>query len=300
MKVFKMSLGEFVFQIFLYIIYITLTLMCIYPFYYILIYSLSDPAAALKQNVTLFPVGFTLDNYARVFKLPGIFSATVVSVSRTLIGTALATFFTTMFAFVLTRPDMLFRKFMYRMTVASIYLSPGLIPWYITMKNLQLKDSFLLYVLPYIIGAFNLILVKTYMEQLPKELQEAAEIDGANVFKIFIQIIFPICKPVLAAIVLFSAVFHWNTWTDNFYLVGKANLQTLQLTLLNYLREADNIARAMTEGTNLQTIQSVKKTLTPTSIRMTLTMVVTLPILVVYPFVQKYFVKGILIGSVKG
>jgi len=300
MKKNKIRPGEIVFQVILYLIFTLLTLICIYPFYYILIYSLSDPAEALKNNVTFLPVGFTLDNYIRVFSLPGIFSSAVVSLSRTFLGTTLATFFTTMFAFVLTRKDMIFRKFIYRMTVATIYLSPGLIPWYITMKNLGLKDNFLLYILPYIIGAFNLILVKTYMEQLPVELQEAAEIDGAHVFMIFTKIIFPICKPVLAATVLFSAVFHWNAWTDNFYLVGKANLQTLQLTLLNYLREADNIARAMTDGTSLQSIQSVKKTLTPTSIRMTLTMVVTLPILLVYPFLQKYFVKGLLIGSVKG
>lgn len=296
----KINPREFTFQIILYIIFAIFSLACIYPFYYILIYSLSDPSEAMVHSVTLYPLGFTLDNYARVLRLPGILSATFVSVARTVIGTVTATFFTAMFAYVLTHKDMILRRFFYRMTVATIYLSPGLIPWFITMRNLGLKDNFLLYILPYIIGAFNLILVKTYMEQLPAELQEAAEIDGAHVFTIFIKIILPIAKPVLAATVLFSAVFHWNTWTDNFYLVSDSSLQTLQLTLLNYLRESDNIAKAVTEGSSLQNLQDVRKTLTPTSIRMTLTMVVTLPIMVVYPFVQKHFVKGILIGSVKG
>jgi putative aldouronate transport system permease protein len=287
-------LKEILFQAVLYLIFGMFTLICLYPFYYILIYSLSNPSEAMRHNITWYPRGFTLDNYSRVLNLPGILSATIVSFSRTILGTVLATFFTTMFAFVLTRKDFILRKFFYRMTVATIYLAPGLIPWYITMKNLGLKDNYLLYILPYIIGAFNLILVKTYIEQLPNELQEAAEIDGANVFRIFIKIIFPISKPVLAAIILFTAVFHWNAWTDNFYLVGKSSLQTLQLTLLNYLREADNIAKSMTDGSNLQFAQNVNRTLTPTSIRMTLTMVVTLPILVIYPSVQKYFVKGIL------
>jgi len=248
----------------------------------------------------LLPVGFTLSNYVGILSLKNIYNALGISVLRVVIGTVLGTFLTAMLAYVLTQKAMVMRKFFYRLIVISMYLNAGLIPWYLTMKTLGLKNSFLLYIIPYLIGAFNLILVKTFMEQLPQSLEESAEIDGARPFRIFTNIIIPICKPVLAAIIVFTAVFHWNAWTDNFYLVNKPNLQTLQMTLLNYLREADNIAQAVRAGNTSLNLNDIRHTLTPMSIRITLTVFVTLPIMIVYPFMQKYFIKGILLGAVKG
>jgi len=169
------------------------------------------------------------------------------------------------------------------------------------MKNLNLNDNFLLYILPGALGVFNMILIRTYMQQIPSSLQESAEIDGAGHFTIFIKIIFPLCIPVIAAVIVFVAVGHWNAWFDNFLLVKKANLQTLQLTLLNFLRESENISRAVMENRgDGNSWTTVAKALTPTSIRMTLTILVTFPVLCIYPFMQKYFLKGILMGSVKG
>ena len=296
----KMKAGYKIYQGILYTLFLLFSLVCAYPFYYLIIYSLSAPADAMKYNVVLLPVGFTFSNYIRVFSLPNIYNSLAVSVCRVVIGTTLSTLLTSMLAYVLTQKAMVFRKFFYRLIVVSMYLNAGLIPWYLTMKFLGLKNSFLLYILPYLIGAFNLILVKTFMEQLPNSLEESAEIDGARPFTIFTQIIMPICKPVLAAIIVYTAVFHWNAWTDNFYLVSKSNLQTLQMTLLNYLREADNIAQAMRSGNTALNLQDVRHTLTPVSIRITLTVFVTLPIMIVYPFMQKYFIKGMLLGAVKG
>jgi putative aldouronate transport system permease protein len=296
----KMTAGYKIYQGILYTLFLLFSLACAYPFYYLIIYSLSSPADAMKYNVVLLPVGFTFSNYIRILSLPNIYNALAVSVLRVVIGTILGTLLTAMLAYVLTQKAMVFRKFFYRLIVVSMYLNAGLIPWYLTMKFLGLKNSFLLYILPYLIGAFNLILVKTFMEQLPDSLQESAEIDGARPFTIFAQIIMPICKPVLAAIIVYTAVFHWNAWTDNFYLVSKSNLQTLQMTLLNYLREANNIAQAMQSGNTAINLQDVRHTLTPVSIRITLTVFVTLPIMIVYPFMQKYFIKGMLLGAVKG
>lgn len=296
----KTTAGYKIYQVILFTLFILFSLICVYPFYYLIIYSLSSPADAMKYNVVLLPVGFTFSNYIEILKLPNIYHSLFISVSRVVIGTVSSTFLTAMLAYVLTQKAMVFRKFFYRLIVVSMYLNAGLIPWYLTMKFLGLKNSFLMYILPYLIGAFNLILVKTFMEQLPDALEESAEIDGARPFTVFSQIILPICKPVLASIIVYTAVFHWNAWTDNFYLVSKNNLQTLQMTLLDYLREADNIAQAMRAGNNsVQTLQNVRQTLTPMSIRITLTVFVTLPIMLVYPFMQKYFIKGMLLGSVK-
>jgi ABC-type glycerol-3-phosphate transport system permease component len=300
MKKRKLGAGEIVFQTVTYAIFTLIALTCAYPFYYIFMYTLSDPIEAMKSNGLLLPVGFTLSNYKSILSLQNIYTALLVSVVRVVVGTALGVFMTSMFAYVLTQKEMIKGKLMYRITVASIYLNAGLIPWYITMKSYGLKDNFLLYILPSLISAFNLILVKTYIEQLPLSLQESALIDGAGHFTIFTKIIFPICKPVIAAIVVFSAVNHWNSWVDNFYLVNNAHLQTIQLVLLNYMKEADNIVQSVQSGNATQNLTSMKHTITPMSVRMTLTMFVTLPILLVYPFMQKYFIKGMLLGAVKG
>lgn len=296
----KKDVGNILFQSITSILFTIFGILCFYPFYYILIYSISDPSQALKHNVYLLPAGFSLDSYKAVLSLPNIYSAAIVSILRVIIGTASSVFVTSMFAYVLANKELKMRKIMYRVTVTTMYLNAGLIPWYITMRGLGLKNNFFLYIFPYLIGAFNLILVKTYVEQMPPSLEESAQIDGAGPFTIFIKIIFPLCKPVVAAIIVFTAVFHWNAWTDNFYLVRDPHLQTLQLTLLNYLRESDNIANLMSQGGGMNSLSQIQKALTPTSIRMTLSIVVILPIILVYPFMQKYFVKGIMLGAVKG
>lgn len=296
----KKNVRDLGYQVILYTLFGVFSLMCVYPFYYLVIYSLSSPAEALRHNVVLWPQGFTFDNYAAILSLKNIGNALLVSCSRVIAGTLGGTFLTAMLAYVLMQREMPLRKFFYRLVVVTMYLNAGLIPWYLTMRFLGLKNNALLYILPYLIGAFNLILIKTFMEQLPGSLQESAQIDGAGPLTIFVRIILPVCKPVLSAVVVFTAVFHWNAWTDNFYLVSKPALQTLQMTLLNYLRESDNIAQAMQQGNTAQTLQNARAALTPMSIRITLTVFVTLPIMIVYPFMQRYFIKGMLLGAVKG
>lgn len=275
------------------IVLLLFSFICLYPFYYIFIYSISLPEEAYK-GVYFLPIGFTLENYKQIFEQSNVPMAVFISASRSVSGTLLTVFFTSLFAFLLVQPKLKFRKSIYRLVVFSMYVQSGLIPWYMTMKTLGLKNNFLLYVLPSAIIAFYLILVKTYMEQLHPSLQESAMIDGAGPFKIFIRIIMPLCMPVLATIAIFSAVDQWNAWTDNFYLADSKNLETLQLLLLTYMKDqaANSSAfAAMSE-------RAVR--VTPFSIKMTITMIATLPILFVYPIFQKYFVKGIMLGSIKG
>lgn len=293
------SFGNILFHSINYIVFTIFSLVCLYPFYYILIYSLSDADAAGRQIMVFLPAGFTLDNYLVMLKLRGIPQAFMVSISRVVLGTAVTLFFCSMFGYVIAKQELPFRRLMYRLTVVSMYLNAGLIPWYITMKSYGLRNSFLLYILPFAISPFFVILIKTYVEQISPALEESAIVDGAGYFTVFTRIIIPVSTPIMAAVGIFSAVNQWNTWSDNFFLVGDARLQTLQYTLWLYLNQAERIAsQAMTD---YRAIEKVKEfTLSPTTIRMTITMIVTIPIILVYPFLQRYFVKGIMLGAVKG
>lgn len=270
-----------------------LGLTCIYPFYYIVIYALSISKETYK-GVYFLPLGLTLINFKQIFQQNNIALAAFISVSRAVVGMSVTVFCTSLFAYLLAQNKIRFKKAMYRLVIFTMYVNAGLIPWYMTMKALGLKNNFLLYVLPSAIGAFYLILVKTYIEQLPPSLQESAMIDGAGPFKIFIRIVMPLCTPVLATVAIFTAVDQWNSWTDNFYLCDSKNLQTLQLLLLSYMRDQAS------QLTALEMLADKKVTVTPFSIRMTITVIATLPILFVYPVFQKYFVKGIMIGAIKG
>ena len=258
-------------------------LLCVYPFYYVFIYSLSTPSDAQK-GIAFFPRGLTLSNYAQVFRLSGIPSALLISCMRTLIGT------------VITKEKMYGRKIIYRMVVITMYFSSGLIPWYLTMKLYHLNNTFLVYVLPTAISAYYIVLLKTFMEQLPESLEESAKLDGAGYLQIFTKIVFPLSKPIVATITVFAAVAQWNSWFDNYILVSSEHLKTLQLMLYEYLNEASAIATM----SNTERNQGVMVQITPEAVRMTITMVVTMPILFIYPLMQKHFVKGIMLGAVKG
>ena len=284
------------FSIFNYILLTLVLIFSIYPIYYILIYSVSTPLEAAK-GIYLLPRGFTLDNYVKVLGLKGILNAAFISAARTVLGTTVTVVCCSFLAYLCTKREMYLRKLIYRLLVVTMYFNAGLIPWYLTMKMYGLNNNFLLYILPSAVSAFNVILVKTFIEQIPASMEESAKIDGAGYFRIFFRILFPLSMPIIATISVFAAVNQWNSWTDNYFLVGSEKLTTLQLILYNYLTQASRIATASTQDLNRGTgVQAI----TPAAIRMTITMVVTLPILFVYPFLQRYFVKGIMMGAVKG
>lgn len=289
--------GDWLFKILAVLFLSVFALMCIYPFWYVLIYSISDPRQA-ANGLGLLPTGFTLQNYAVVLKFKTIYGAFAVSTSRAVIGTAVTLFFSSMLAFVLTKDQLKGRKFIYRMMIVTMYVSAGLIPWYLVMRFYGLKDNYLLYILPAAVAPYYVILIKTYMEQIPASIEESALIDGANFLQIFIAMMLPLSVPVLAAVGVFSAVGQWNAWTDNFYLVRNPNLQTLQLVLLDILKQSESISKALQREQNFDMLKRVS--ISPISIRMTVTIVTIIPILLVYPLLQKYFIKGIMLGAVKG
>lgn len=293
---YKNSVSSIAFDILNHLMLTIFFIATLYPFYYILIYSISDPIEAQK-GILFLPTHLTMENYIEVFKLKGILNATFISVSRTVIGTVITITCSSFFAYLVTKNELRFRKFIYRFVVMTMYLNAGLIPWYLVMRIYRLNNTFLLYIVPTAIVAYYVVLIKTYIEQLPPSVEESAKIDGAGYVTIFSKIIFPLSKPIIATIAVFASVGQWNTWYDNFFLVQNPKLRTLQLMLYDYLTEANRIAQESIENAG-RGMTEVK--LTPNSVRMTMTMVATLPILFVYPRMQRYFVKGIMMGAIKG
>ncbi|MNW57754.1 L-arabinose transport system permease protein AraQ [compost metagenome] len=220
----------------------------------------------------------------------------IISIGRTVIGTLLTLLGCSLLAYGLTKKSTPLRKPMYILVVMTMYLNAGIIPGYLLMYNLNLLNTFWVYVIPGMINAFFLILMKTYFEQLPLELEEAAMVEGAGYFKIFWRIVLPLSKPILATIAIFAAVGQWNNWMDNLLYNTRQELMTLQLMLLRFLQSQSFSMRdaallsAMGQGPQV----------TPTSLRMTITIIVIVPVFIIYPFMQRYFVKGIMIGAVKG
>jgi putative aldouronate transport system permease protein len=272
--------------------------ICFYPFYYIFLYSLSDPTEANIRGVWLLPAGFSLANYKKIFMTSDLINAVFISASRAVVGTIITILCCCFLGYLVSKKEMFLRKTVYRFTVLTMYVSAGLIPWYITMKTLGLKDNYFLYVLPSAVVAFYVVLIKTYIEQIPPSLEESAMLDGAGYFTIFTRIVFPLCTPVIATVAIYSAVNQWNAWQDNLFLVSNPKLSTLQLLLFNVLTN-DTFANGIAGG-GMDSILSKKNLTTPMSIKMTMSMVTVVPILIVYPALQRFFIKGIMLGAIKG
>ena len=294
--------GDIVFNIINYTVFILLTILCVYPFYYLFINTISSNQLSANGAINWYPQQIQWKNYIAVFKLEGLPNAFFVSVMRTVIGTALTVFASAYLGFMFTQERMWKRKFWYRFVIVTMYFNAGLIPGFIINYNLGLTNNFWVYVLPAIVQPFNIILVKTYIESTPKSLQEAASIDGAGVLKIFFRVVLPISMPILATIAIFSAVGQWYSLQDTLIYVTDQKLYSLQYLLYSYINSANSLASLIMSSPGLSgsAIADLATRQTPTSIRMTVSIIVIIPILLVYPFFQRYFVKGIMIGAVKG
>lgn len=280
-----------------YVIIFIVTFLCIYPFYYVVIYSISDPTLA-ATGIYLWPKGFDLTTYKELLGRDDLLRSFLISAARTVAGTAITVGCTSLLAFLITRKEMIGRKFVYRYTIITMYLSAGLIPWYIVMKAYNLQNSFFLYIIPGAVSAYYMILIKTFIEQLPESLEEAAVVEGAGFFDLFFRIVMPLSKPIIATICVYCAVSQWNSWQDNFFLVTDKNLQTLQYILYKFLNSASEMAKAMQSG-NVGVMQT-KPMISAESVKMASIVVTMVPVMFVYPFAQKYFTKGIMLGAVKG
>ena len=284
-----------------YFVYFVFTLLCLYPFYYIIINSLSDGTMVDLGRVLWYPIKFTIANYKKMLALSNIYTSALVSVLRTLIGTFCSVVVTAYAAYFFSKPNMWHHKLWYRLVIVTMYFSAGLIPGYMNIRSLGLLNSFAVYIIPGLISVYNMVLIKTYMESIPAALEESAQIDGAGVIRRLFAIVLPLSIPILATITLFTAVGQWNSFSDTLLYVTDEKLYTLQYILQMYFRQADILSKQLANGVmDSSIVENMVGSISTTSIRLTITVIVTFPIMCVYPFVQKYFLKGIMIGAVKG
>ncbi len=278
---------------------IFLVIITLYPFLNTLAVSFNDALDSSKGGIYLWPRKFTLYNYRSLLSRQQIFHASLISVLRTVLSTLFCTFSTAMVAYTLSRKEFVFRKLFSFIYVLTMYIDGGLIPNYFLIRNLGLTNNFWVYVLPGLVTAFNLIVIRTYIKGLPESLIESARVDGAGEFTIFTRIVLPLCKPVLATIALFVAVANWNAWFDTFlYNSSNPQLSTLQYELMKVLQSANTMTGSL-EQALAQAATGSMQTITPRAIRATMTVIVTVPIAVVYPFLQRYFVHGLTLGGLK-
>ncbi|MEG1752387.1 MAG: carbohydrate ABC transporter permease [Christensenella sp.] len=289
------SIASRLFNVFNVIFMVFFGIICIYPFYYLMIYALSDPQLS-AGGIGLLPKGFTFKNFETLFTMKEIPQAAFISVARTICASTITVLCSSFFAYLMTKQEMYCRKFIYRFVILTMYVSGGLIPTYLVYRAYDLRNSFWVYIIPGALSAYYIILLKTSIEQLPASLEESAELEGAGIFTCFAKIVFPLSKPIIATIAVFAIVAEWNYWFDTHIYISDNNLYTLQYVLYRYLQDAQMMAERIARGT----ITAGASTITPTAVRMTVTAVITLPVMCVYPFMQRYFVKGILIGAVKG
>ena len=292
--------GDIIFETALYIFFGLFTLLCVFPFYYLFINTISANDAVVSGKVNFFPVGVHIQNYVALKDVADLGSSILVTVARTIIGTALMVMVSAWAGYLVTKQKMYKRSLMYRLLVITMYFNAGLIPWYMNMLMLGLTESFWAYIIPGVIAPYNIILVKTYIESIPASLEESAVIDGASTPQVFTKIILPLAIPILATIAIFGAVGNWNSFQDSLLLMNKqTHLYTLQHRLYVYLNSSSNLG-ALVSGSGGLSTQAAQNMLNTRVIKYTVSMVSIIPILLVYPFMQRFFVKGIMLGAVKG
>jgi len=276
---------------------IIVVVITLYPFLNVTAKSFNDPIDTVKGGIHVLPRVPTMQNYIGLFEAgSNLVVAFRNSVLRTVIGAASGVLCCAMFAFVLSRRDFILKKSFTIFLVITMYVSGGIIPDFLLIRNLGLINNFWVYILPWLINAFNVIVIRAFMDTLPYSLQESAKIDGANDITIFFRIILPLCKPVLATIALFIAVGQWNSWFDTYiYTRSNDQLTTLQYELIKVLDSAQAVGSAA--DVHSQQLRTARRS--PEAIKMAITVIATVPILLVYPFLQKYFVSGITLGAVK-
>ena len=290
----KKSLSDRIFVICNTIFMIAFVVITLYPVLNTLAISFNDGTDALRGGIYLIPRKFTLKNYITVLQKDDLITGAIVTVARTVVGTLLALVSNAILAFVVSRKNFLFKKQLSLFWVITMYVNGGLIPTFLLFKGLHLTNSFWVYVIPGMVNAFNMLVIRTYMNGIPDSLEESAQLDGAGYTTIFTKIISPLCKPVYATVALFVAVGQWNSWFDAMlYNRMSDKLTTLQYELMKLLSSVTN------QGTSAEAMKNSTGTVTPTSVRAAATIITMLPIICIYPFLQQYFVAGLTLGGVK-
>lgn len=293
---YKTSAGDKLFMVVNVAFFVIFTFLCVFPFYYLFINTISDNDLVNRGVITLLPHGIHIRNYLALQNVSDFGNSILVTVARTVLGTALMVIASGFAGYLTTKQKMWHKSLWYRFLVITMYFNAGLVPWYLNMLGLGLTNSFWGYIIPGIVAPYNIILVKTYIESIPAELEESATIDGASNMQVFTKIILPLAKPILATIAVFGAVGNWNSFQDSLILMANSpNLYTLQHRLYVYLNSASNLKNVMQSGGQVTAAMLNTKV-----IQYTISMVTIIPIMLVYPFMQRYFEEGIMLGAVKG
>ena len=291
---YKKSVGDKAFGICNVIFMVLFVVITVYPILNTLALSFNDGIDAVRGGIHIIPRKFSLNTYRSVFAMRNLTTGLVISVARTVLGTIIGVFFNAILAFIVSRKRFLLKKSLTAFWVCTMYVNGGMIPVLLLFKTLHLTSTFWVYIIPGIISAFNMLVMRTFMEGIPDSLEEAAQMDGASYSTIFVKIITPLCKPMYATIALFIAVGQWNSWFDTMlYNRLTSEYTTLQYELMKLLSSVSSQSSKSDpnsgEGANLQ----------PISVRSAATIVTMAPIVCPYPFLQKYFVAGLTIGGVK-
>jgi putative aldouronate transport system permease protein len=290
----KFNINNFIFSLIVGIIMITFVIITLYPIVNTLALSFNDATDALRGGIYLWPRKWSLENYLTVLRKQNIMTGLWISVLRTVVAVVLQLSTTALLSFVLSRKNFLFKKQISILYVLTMYVNGGLIPTFLLYKGMGLTNNFWVYILPGMVSAFNMLVIRTYMNGLPDSLQESAMIDGAGYFTVFIKIIVPLCKPVFATIALFIAVSQWNSWFDTMlYNRMSEDLTTLQYELMKLLSSVSQ------QSGSIATAKYSTGQVTSTSVRSAATILTCIPIVALYPFLQRYFVTGLTIGGVK-
>jgi len=298
MRLKRLGYGDRVMIVSIYVFLILLSFTCIYPFWNGLVVSFNEGLDTAKGGVTFWPRAFTTANYEVVFGDKMLLNAFFVSVGRTVVGTFSAVFMTALLAYGLTKPYLIGRKFYMVFFIFTMYFGGGLVPTFLLVKSLGLMNNFLVFIIPSLISVWNMIVFRTFFKSLPAGLEESAQIDGCGNWGTFFRIVLPLSGPIVATLGLFTAVAHWNDWFTPTIYIFKENLMPIQSVLKRVLN-ANLITEQMSGFDGATAERIAKKSLTSRALINATIMVVSMPIILVYPFVQKYFVKGVMVGSLK-
>lgn len=294
----RMTAGEKSFNILIVAGFVFFSFICIYPFIYVTALSFNDGVDAMKGGIYFWPRMWTLKNFTTIFQDDRMLSSLMISIYRTVVGSCLTVVFNSCFAFALAKRDLPGRKFINWFILVPMYFGGGVIPFYLVCKMLHLTNNILVYVIPGVITPFFILLLRVYYLAMPASIEESAIIDGAGYFTVFFRLYFPLSVPALATVALLTGIDNWNDWFTGSIMVYNSKLWPLQTLLLNIVQGSDILQ--FLKGQALTTAIAKKHVITSESIKMAVLVFTVAPIVMVYPFLQKYFVKGMLVGSIKG
>ena len=293
----KRNAEDWIMDSVIFVVMILVLVVTIYPFWNVIIQAFNAAGDTARGGLWLFPRQFTLQNFKELLSDSGWGNAIFVSVARTVVGTVLGVSVTGIVAFAMSQTDLLFRNMYYRIFMFTMYFGGGIIPFYILLKTIHMNNTFWVYVIPGCLSVYNMLIMINFYQSIPKSLYESAQLDGATYMQIFVKITVPLSKACVATIALYNAVSQWNAWMDTAYYTSSESLKTMSMKMMEII----NLASISVEKGDIMTGGAISSALraTPRSLQAASMVLAVTPILCVYPFLQKYFVKGVMIGSVK-